>query len=64
MAFKLPKQNKVSSGKSFGSNEEAAPGTPLIRKKLDEGVQAEANDDGTIFIDESIEPGSAEERQI
>ena len=60
MAFKLPKQNSRASGRrSFGSNEEAAPGTPLIRKKLDEGIQAEANDDGTIFIDESIEPGSA-----
>ena len=64
--FKLPnnKHKKVSSGRFFNSQDEAAPGTPLIRKKLDEGIQAEANDDGSIFIDESIEPGSAEERQI
>jgi len=66
MAFRLPitKHKKVNNGRFFNSKEEAAPGTPLIRKKLDEGIQAEANDDGTIFIDESIEPGSAEERKI
>ena len=64
--FKLPnnKYKKVSTGRFFNSKEEAAPGTPLYRKKLDGNVQAEANDDGTIFIDESVEEGSAEERQI
>ena len=64
--FKLPNQNhkKVTRGRFFNSKNEAAPGTPLYRKKLDGGIQAEANDDGTIFVDESIEPGSAEERQI
>ena len=49
---------------NLGDREEACPGTPLYRKKLDGGIQAEANKDGTIFIDESIEPGSAQERQI
>ena len=64
--FKLPNQEnkKTSTGRFFNSKEEAAPGTPLFRKKLDGGIQAEANDDGTIFIDESVESGSAEERQI
>tara|TARA_R110000765_G_C18868368_1_gene600761 strand:- start:476 stop:841 length:366 start_codon:yes stop_codon:yes gene_type:complete len=64
--FKLPKQNerKISQRSFSNSNEEAAPGTPIFRKKLDEGVQAEANDDGTIFIDESVVPGSDEERLI
>jgi hypothetical protein len=64
--FKLPNQNhkKVTKGRFSHSREEASPGTPLYRKKLDGGIQAEANDDGTIFIDESVEPGSAEERQI
>ena len=66
MTFKLPnnKHKKVSSGRFFHSKEEAAPGTPLYRKKLGGGIQAEANDDGTIFIDESVESGSAEERKI
>jgi hypothetical protein len=64
--FKLPNQKhkKVNTGRFFHSSSEAAPGTPLYRKKLDGGVQAEANDDGTIFIDESVEVDSAEERQI
>jgi hypothetical protein len=64
--FKLPNQNqkRTSAGNSSHSNNEAAPGTPLYRKVLGEGIQAEANDDGTIFMDESVEPGSKEERKI
>ena len=64
--FKLPNNNykKVVKTRFSQSKEEASPGTPLYRKKLDGNVQGEANDDGTIFIDESIEPGRAEERQI
>jgi len=46
------------------SSEEACPGTPIFRKALGEGIQAEANDDGSIFMDISIVPGSEEERQI
>ena len=49
---------------NIGNREEASPGTPLYRKKLDGGIKAEANKDGTIFIDESVKPGSAEEREI
>ena len=58
--FKLPNQNhkKVTKGRFSHSREEACPGTPLYRKKLDGGIQAEANDDGTIFIDESVEAGT------
>ena len=64
--FKLPRtaRNKVVKGRFFNSKEEAAPGTPLFRKKLDKGIQAEANDDGTIFLDNSVEEGSEEERKI
>ena len=63
MAFKLPNQ-KYKANSRFGADGEACPGTPLFRKDLDEGVQAEANDDGSIYIDISVCPGSAEERQI
>ena len=64
--FKLGGQRPkgVDRRLNIGGREEACPGTPLYRKKLDGGVGAEANKDGTIFIDESIEPGSAQERQI
>ena len=48
----------------FNDKEEASPGTPLYRKKLDGGIQAEANDDGSIYVDLSVQPGSDEERQI
>jgi len=64
--FKLSRQKPGATDRhlNLGDREEACPGTPLYRKKLDGGIQAEANKDGTIFIDESIEPGSAQERQI
>ena len=41
----------------------SVPGTPVIRVPLEEGVMGEANMDGTIYINESIEPGSFEDRQ-
>ena len=64
--FKLSRQQPkgVDRRLNIGGREEASPGTPLYRKKLDDGIKAEANKDGTIFIDESVEEGSAEERQI
>ena len=36
----------------------------MFRKNLGGGIQGEANKDGSIFISESIEPGSAQERQV
>ena len=33
--------------------------TPIFKKKLRDGVNAEANNDGTIFIDSSIKKGSS-----
>lgn len=64
--FKLPKQNSnnTSRRKFNMGGEEAAPGVPLIRKKLEGGVRAEANDDHSIFIDNDVVPGSDEERAI
>ena len=42
----------------------SVPGVPVIRKKLDEGIMGEANMDGSIFINENIVPGSAEEKEV
>ena len=42
----------------------SVPGTPVIRKPLGEGIMGEANMDGTIFINENIMPGSAEEKEV
>jgi hypothetical protein len=33
--------------------------TPIFKKKLRDGVNAEANNDGTIFIDSSIKKGTS-----
>ena len=42
----------------------SVPGTPVIRKDLEEGVLGEANMDGSIYISDKIVPGSFEERQV
>ena len=64
--FKLSRQKPggIDRRLNIGGREEASPGTPLYRKNLDNGVRGEANNDGTIFIDQSVEEGSTEERQI
>ena len=41
----------------------SVPGTPVIRTPLEPGVMGEANMDGSIYISDMIEPGSAQERQ-
>ena len=74
MGFKLGKgkrpamyggniKSKMIFGQQAGSHT-SVPGTPVIRKPLEEDVMGEANMDGTIFISDKIEPGSAEERQV
>ena len=67
MAFKLGsehrKLNYNDAKNRFKKDQASVPGTPVIRKKLN-GVKAEANIDGSIFLDNSVEPGSPEERAI
>ena len=39
----------------FGINKEASEhGTPVFEKKLDKGIMAEANRDGTIFVQKGL----------
>ena len=69
MAFKLGSESrKINYGTTknrFDRDSDASiPGTPVIRKKLERGVKAEANIDGSIFLDESVEPGSQQEKAI
>jgi len=54
-------KTKMRFGKESGGDA-SVPGTPVIRKPLAEGVMGEANMDGSIYINELIEPGSPEER--
>ena len=74
MGFKLGKRTgpKMSYGSlrtkmRFGQEaggDASIPGTPVIRKPLDEGILGEANMDGSIYISDKIIPGSEEERQV
>lgn len=67
MAFKLGKENRQSSGMGkniFDKDDASVPGVTVIRKDLDPGVDGEANDDGTIFLGNHIESGSAQERKV
>ena len=74
MGFKLGKnrgnyatsgeiKTKMRFGKQAGDIG-SVPGTPVIRVPLEEGVMGEANMDGTIYVNELIEPGSHEDRQV
>ena len=75
MAFKLGKERgnyavggeirtKMRFGKESGDPDVSVPGTPIIRKDLEEGVMGEANMDGSIYISNKLTPGSFEERQV
>ena len=38
--------------------------TPVFRKKLDKGILGEANNDGSIFVDKSLKPGSKKYNEV
>ena len=42
----------------------SVPGTPVIRKDLEEGVLGEANMDGSIYLSNKVQPRSQEETQV
>jgi len=56
-------KTKMRFGKQAG-DDGSVPGTPVIRVPLDEGIMGEANMDGSIYINENIEPGSFEDRKV
>ena len=56
-------RNKMKFHQEAGGDA-SVPGTPVIRKNLEEGVLGEANMDGSIYISNELEPGSFEERQV
>ncbi len=74
MGFKLGKgkrptmyggtiRSKMRFGQEAGGDA-SVPGTPVIRRPLEEGVLGEANMDGSIYISDKIQPGSEEEKQV
>ena len=54
-------KTKMRFGKESGGAA-SVPGTAVIRMPLEKGVMGEANMDGSIYISDKIEPGSAQER--
>ena len=42
----------------------SVPGTPVIRKDLEQGVLGEANMDGSIYLSEKVQPGSPIEKEV
>ncbi len=74
MGFKLgkAKQNymtngvlktKLTFGSEAGDLNVSVPGTPVIRKNLGTDVLGEANMDGSIYISNTIQPGSQLEQE-
>ena len=56
-------RTKMRFGKQSGGDG-SVPGTPVIRVPLEEDVMGEANIDGSIYVNELIQPGSYEDRQV
>ena len=42
----------------------SVPGTPVIRRDLEQGVLGEANMDGSIYLSNTVQPNSHEETQV
>ena len=57
-------RTKFRFHKESGDPALSVPGTPVIRKNLEEGVLGESNMDGSIYISNELEPNSLEERQV
>jgi len=72
MGFKLgsnrgleANNGEIKTKLSFRRNQQATiPGTPIIAMPLAEGIMGEANMDGTIFVNNKLDPDSAEYRQV
>ena len=58
-------KGEIKTKLSFTRNQQATiPGTPIIAMPLAEGIMGEANMDGTIFVNNKLDPDSAEYRQV
>jgi len=57
-------KTKLRFHRESGDPDLSVPGTPIIRKPLEEGVMGEANMDGSIYINEKLDLNSFETRQV
>ena len=56
-------KTKMRFGKESG-NDASVPGTPVISKKLGKGIMGEANNDGSIFLSNKLDPNSEKAQQV
>ena len=56
-------RTKLRFHKESGDPDASVPGTPVIRKNLEEGVLGEANMDGSIYVSDQLDPDSFEMRE-
>ena len=56
-------KTKLRFGKQSGGPT-SVPGTPIIPMPLEEGILGEANMDGSIYINELLDPNSEEYKQV
>ena len=61
MGYKMKPPSELLFGKKPKAEVEEFT---VIKIELDHGVAGEANNDGTIFVDEKIEDGSIEEAEV
>ena len=58
-------RGEIKTKLSFRRNQQATiPGTPIIPMPLDENIMGEANMDGTIYVNQNLDPNSFEYRQV
>ena len=56
-------KTKMRFGKESGGDA-SVPGVPVISKKLGKGIMGEANNDGSIFISDKLDPNSQEAQHV
>jgi|TARA_R100000084_G_C4566424_1_gene107083 hypothetical protein len=65
---KFPKNTgykmKPKRGELFNYDRSAFDDAPIIKKKLEKGVKAEANKDGSIYVDPSVDLASKQGKKI
>jgi hypothetical protein len=62
MAFKW--QRRALPGIAREGNIDKKHRFKVERKSLDDGILGEANMDGSIYVDKSVKPGSAQDKKI
>ena len=55
-------RTKLRFHKESGDPDASVPGTPVIRKDLEPGILGESNMDGSIYINDKLEPGGIIDR--